>query len=301
MHRIINRRTLLKSASAGVVAAGLTARSALSATIAVHAAQPVPLKLGIRAASMKMVGDLDVIKTAAGMPGIMGVELQTTAGKANLRDADVVRRYKRESDRWGIRIPSLAGVWDRGVNIQSPGAGDSLQRTIRAAEMLGSTVILVAFFQQNAPDMNREASYGPVVAMLQQSAKTAADAGVKLGLENSLSPDDKRKLVDLVDHPAVGVYYDPYNMAHYGHADQALPGIRLLGEQRLAMVHVKNGNRLIEQPGPVDWPAAFRHFNEVGYDGWYIYETAHDDIADCIADTQKNNAFLQSHIRMPVG
>jgi sugar phosphate isomerase/epimerase len=137
--------------------------------------------------------------------------------------------------------------------------------------------------------------------MLQKAAGIAADAGVTLGLENSLSPSDNKKLVDLVDHPSVGVYYDPYNMAHYGHADQAIPGITLLGRKRLAMVHVKNGNRLIEQPGPIDWPAAFREFNQVRYDGWYVYETAHDNTADCIEDTRKNNAFLQSNISMPAG
>jgi sugar phosphate isomerase/epimerase len=261
----------------------------------------VPLKLGIRAASMKMVGDFDVIRTAAGIPGIEGVELQTTSGKLNLRDWDVVRRYKKEADRWGIRIPSLAGVWDRGVNIQSPAASDSLRQTIRAAEMLGSSVILLAFFKQNAPDMNESVSYEPVVALLQKTARDAANAGVVMGLENSLSPGDNKKLVDLVDHPAVGVYYDPHNMAHYGHADQAVPGIRLLGKSRLAMVHVKNGNSLIEQPGPIDWPAAFQQFNEIQYDGWYIYETAHESTADCIEDTKKNNSFLRSHILMPTG
>jgi L-ribulose-5-phosphate 3-epimerase len=139
------------------------------------------------------------------------------------------------------------------------------------------------------------------VAMLQKTAKTAADAGVVMGLENSLSPADNKKLVDLVDHPAVGVYYDLHNMAYYGQADQAIPGIKLLGKKRLAMVHVKNGNLLLEEPGPIDWAAAFHEFNEIEYDGWYVYESAHDDTADCIEDTKKNNAFLKKHVQMPEG
>ena len=48
-----------------------------------------------------------------------------------------------------------------------------------------------------------------------------------MGLENSLSPADNKKLVDLVDHPAVRVYYDPHNMAYYGHGEQAVPGVKL--------------------------------------------------------------------------
>jgi len=162
-----------------------------------------------------------------------------------------------------------------------------------------AVVILVAFFKEDAPDMTREASFGPMVANLRKTAPAAADAGVVLGLENSLSPADNRKLVDLVGHPAVKVYYDLHNMAFYGHGDQAVPGVKLLGRERLGMVHVKNGKQLIEEPGPVDWAAAFAAFGEIGYDGWFIYETAHDNLQDCIADTERNNAFLQKHIKMP--
>ena len=110
--------------------------------------------------------------------------------------------------------------------------------------------------------------------MLREVAPRAAEAGVILGLENSLSPADNVKLVDLVGHPAVRVYYDVHNMATYRHGDQAVPGIKLLGKERICAVHVKNGMLRIEEPGPIDWPAAFRAFNEIGYDGWYVFETA---------------------------
>ena len=49
----------------------------------------------------------------------------------------------------------------------------------------------------------------------------------------------------------------------------------------------------------IDWKAAFREFADIEYDGWYIYETGHDSVADCIADTKKNNEFLRRHVRMP--
>jgi sugar phosphate isomerase/epimerase len=65
----------------------------------------------------------------------------------------------------------------------------------------------------------------------------------------------------------------------------------------MAMVHVKNGNKLIEEPGPIDWPAAFRAFREIGYQGWYVYETAHEGLEDCVADTKKNNEFLRRQIQ----
>jgi len=260
----------------------------------------IPLKIGHRAASMMMVGDFDVFKMARQMPGLMGVELQVASGKPNLRDWDVVRRYKREAHRWGMLIPSVAGIWDRGVSIlHSPEAGANLQQAIRIAEFLGSSVVLAAFFKDNAPDMDDESSYGPVVELLRRAAPAGADAGVTLGLENSLSPAGNKKLVDLVDHANVKVYYDPYNMAHYGHADEAVSGVRLLGKERIGQVHVKNGDQLIEEPGLVDWRAAFEALNEIGYEGWYVFESKHGSRAGVIEDTKKNIAFMREHCRMP--
>jgi sugar phosphate isomerase/epimerase len=290
----------LQTAAAGTVATTVSVAHATPEIDVPEGKQRVPLKIGIRAASMKMVGQVAVLQTAARVPGLLGVELQTAHGKANLRTWGVVRQYKAEAHRWGVQIPSLAGVWDRGVQLMHPDALHSLEKSIRAAELLGSRVVLVAFFKQNAPDMTQEDSFGPVVETLKTAAQMAADAGVILGLENSLSPADNAKLVDLVDDPSVKVYYDPHNMAFYGHGDQAVPGIRLLGKERICMVHVKNEKKLLEAPGLVDWVAAFHAFHEIHYDGWFVYETGHASTEACLADTVENNAFLKKHVQMPL-
>lgn len=295
----LSRRGFLRTCAVATAAMGNGSLATFAGASEPAPEKQVPLKIGIRAATMRMVGDTSVLRTAAGIPGIRGVELQVTAGNRNLRDSNVVREYKRESNRWDIRIPSVAGIWDKGVNISSPNAGESIESSIRVAEKLGSGVVLVAFFKENAPDMNREESYGLIVAMLRKVAPAAADAGVVLGLENSLSPADNVKLVDLIGHPAVRVYYDLHNMATYGHGSEAVPGVKLLGGERICAVHVKNGDKLIEQPGPIDWAAAFAAFNEIRYDGWFTYETSHKNVSACIADTIRNNAFLTKHIRMP--
>ncbi len=138
-----------------------------------------------------------------------------------------------------------------------------------------------------------------LVEMLRRAAPCAADAGVMLGLENSLSPADNRKLVDQVDHPSVKVYYDPHNMARFGHAAEAVPGIKLLGRDRICQVHVKNGERLIEEPGLVDWRTALQALNEIGYGGWYVFESDHTDHAQVVEATAKNIAFLRRNCEMP--
>ncbi len=297
----ISRRQFAKGSALAALCAGWMAGPARSQeTAPTQRETPIPLKIGHRAASMKMVGNFDVFKVARQIPGLMGVELQVTSGKPNLRDWDAVRRYKREANRWGVMVPSLAGVWDKGVSILNPAAAEpNLVQAIRVAEFLGAGVALLAFFKQNAPDMADESSYGPVVELLQRVAPGAANAGVTLGFENSLSPADNKKLVDLVGHPAVKVYYDPHNMAFYGYAEEAVPGVALLGKGRICQVHVKNGDQLLEAPGPVDWAAALNALDAIQYDGWYVFESQHASGLGMIEDTAKNVAFLQSHCHMP--
>ena len=273
-------------------------RRAFLATLATPAlADGPPLKFGHRASSLKMVGDFDVVRVAAQVQGLDGVELQTAQGEPNLWDVDAVRRYKREGYRWGMSFPSLSGIWGKGVSIRrSPVAGVDLLRSIRAAEMLGSSVILVAFFRDNCPSMDDESEYGPVVELLQRAAPAARDAGVVLGLENSLSPADNAKLVDLIADPAVKVYYDLDNVEFYEHTGLAVPGIELLGRERICQVHVKNEERLIEQPGRVDWRAAFAALKRIGYDGWYVFESRHSSREQMVEATERNIAFIREQL-----
>ena len=280
----------------------LAAAAALAVPARGNDRQRVPLKIGHRAASMKMVGDFEVFRVARQIPGLDGVELQIARGEPNLWDLDAVRRYKKEAHRWGLQIPSLAGVWGPGVSIRtSPVAGIQLMKAIRAAELLGSHVILVAFFRDNAPNMGQESSFGPVVQLLREAAPIARDAGVVLGLENSLSPADNVKLIDVIAEENVRVYYDLFNMDYYGHKGLAVPGVKLLGKERICQIHVKNEERLIEEPGPIDWRAAFAACNEIGYEGWYVFESRHSGKEQLISATTKNIEFLRSQVRMGFG
>ncbi len=274
-------------------------RTFLSALVGapVLSAQAPPLKFAHRAASMKMVGEFDVLRVASQVEGLDGVELQIAAGQPNLWDLDAVHRYKREAYRWGVQIPSLAGVWSRGVSIRtSPVAGIELLRAIRAAELLGSSVILVAFFRNNAPDMDDEASFGPVAQLLQAAAGPARDAGVILGLENSLSPADNVRLLDHVGEPNVQVYYDLDNVEFYGHTGQSVPGVTLLGRKRICQVHVKNDVNLIEEPGRVNWRSAFEALQAIGYDGWYCFESKHSSREQMKESTERNIRFIRSRL-----
>jgi L-ribulose-5-phosphate 3-epimerase len=267
----------------------------------------LPYKIGIRQASLRnpenpskgMVANIDTFKVARDIPGITGVELQIASGRPNMRDLSVARLYKAEAHRWGMNIPSTAGVWTHAA--WGPHSGLDLLDSIRATEILGAQVVLVAFFRKNAPDMSDKQSYGPVVSLLRDVAPHAQEAGVVLGLENSLSPKDNRDLVDRIDHPSVKVYYDPDNMFHYGHGKEAIPGIELLGPARIAAVHVKNNGRILQERWRIDWISAFQALTEIDYDGWLVFESRHKSHQECREMTEQNIAFIKEHFSPPLG
>lgn len=258
-------------------------------------AEAKPLRFAHRQANMVQPPGPQVFDFARRIPGLSGVELQVFFKGQTLWDPDNLSAYKREAQRVGLLIPSLAGIWPAHASLVQPvPARECISKAIRAAENVGSRVILAAAFGDNCPRMDDEASYGPVVGVLQSTAQAAADAGVTIGLETSLAPEDDKKLLDLVSRENVKVYYDLFNVES-GHPGQAVPGLKVLGKSRIAQCHLKNEDRLLEQAGPVDWVAALKDLHEIGYDGWYVFETSHSSPEQCIAATGKNIDFIRRH------
>ena len=232
------------------------------------------LKFGHRQANMVDAPGPAVFDLAKQIEGLSGVELQVFFKGANLWDQETLRSYQQAAKRTGLTIPSLAGVWPPGASLLQPTAEEHLRKAIQAAESAHATTILAACFEQNCPKMDQETSYGPVVAMLQKVSGAARDAGVTIGMETSNSPAEDRKLIELVDRPSVQVYYDLDNVERYAHTGQAVPGIGLL-KSRIRQVHLKNEDRLLEQPGRVNWAAAVKGLAAIGYAGWFVFETSH--------------------------
>lgn len=306
----MDRRHFLRRVSYGTAALGIAGGSGHESRVMAQGVpvqgRRLPYKFGIRQASLRnpedagkgMLGNFDTFKVAQDIPGITGVELQVTSGNPNMRDLSVARRYKAEAHRWGLDIPTTAGVWNH--EIWGAHAGLDLVNSIRATEIVGARIMLVAFFRNSAPDMRDEDSYGPVVSLLREVAPKAEEAGIVLSLENSLSPADNKLLVEMVDHSAVKVYYDIDNMFQYGHGDVAVPGIELLGNENIVAVHAKNDGRLLQVGGRIDWAAAFQGLTRIGYDGWIVFETRHDSHEDAREATQQNIAFVQQHFTPPL-
>ncbi len=266
--------------------------TSLGAVSSAHSAPP--LKIGHRQASMMRGPSLDVFELASRIPGLSGVELQIFMKDYTLWARETALAYKREANRYNLRIPSLAGIWPPGHSLVKTGtAAEPLRKAIEAGELLGASVILVAAFKAGCPDMADEASFGPVVELLRKVAPAAANAGLTLGIENSLDMAGNRKLIDLVAHPAVRVFWDLDNVEFYGFKGQSVSGLEALGTARICQIHCKNEDRLLEQPGRVDWAAAFTTCRGIGYDGWYVFESRHSSPEQCVEATRRNIEFIR--------
>jgi sugar phosphate isomerase/epimerase len=251
-----------------------------------------------RQANIVVTPGQSVFEFATHIPGLSGIELQVIWKGQDVGDFSnsLAAGYKADSKRWGIDIPSIAGVWKPGEKIfDAPVAEKAIANAIRTAEFLNARVILIALYNDNCPRMEDEASYAPVVALLQKLAPAAMAAGVSLGLETSLSPADEKKLLTMVGSAAVRSYYDTTNCESY-HPGEAISGIEIMGP-RIVQCHFKNGDQLLEAPNsPVDWRAAVKALHAIHYNGWYVFETNHSSPEQCIQATTENIKFITSQV-----
>jgi len=287
---------------------GTSLSAAAASSIAAWAARS-PVKLAHREGNMLAKSSPYVYELAASIPGLSGVEVQTT--RSNLWDRETVLAYKKEASRWAMRTVSMGGTFPAGGTLLEPRAADEyIRKTIHSGEILGASVVLVPGFFETCPKMDEESSYGPVVELLQRLGPVAEEAGITLGLELSLSLAEYQKLLGLVAHPAVRAYWDATGTDHMGHPGDGIKGLEALGAT-ICQMHLKNGTPLMEDrhlltkhprsPVPervmsIDWPKAFSIIKASGYEGWFAFETQHASPEACVEETRKNIAFVMKYL-----
>ncbi|HKE21408.1 MAG TPA: TIM barrel protein [Bryobacteraceae bacterium] len=267
--------------------------SAGATALAAWAAR-APIKIAHREGNMLRQSSPGVYELAASIGGISGIEVQTV--RSNLWDRETALSYKRESMRWNMRTVSMGGVMPAGASLVKPTTcEEAIRKAILSGEILGAGVVLVPAFRQDCPRMDGESSYGPVVELLQRLAPVAADAGITLGLELSLSLEEHRQLMKLVGNPNVRIYWDATGVDSMAHPSEGLKGIETLGDL-ICQQHLKNGSKLMEEPHLIDWTKALPAIKASGYQGWLAFETPHASPEACVQDTRRNLAFVMKYL-----
>ena len=315
----LNRRQFVKATGLAAAAVGLSGSRALAE----------PSAGGHRAASGVGMCDWNLgpacspeLIPKASEAGLGGLQVSVGTDPENvpLRQEAVRQTYRELGERHGITFHSVAaGSLLNRIPLKSePQSAVYVIDAVEAAAALGAGNILIAFFgngdlrlRDSTGDF-RNTSDGPfasyeldtqgvtrVVEALRQIVPRAEEAGVVLGLENTLTAQQNLELIDRIGSDVVKVYYDVGNSTAYGYD---VPGeIRQLGKDRICEIHLKETLSLEDpqkgllgapEQGGVDFEAAAAACRDIGYDKWYVLETSGREDR-FIEDTRANVAFVE--------
>jgi len=218
--------------------------------------------------------------------GFQGMELGVFENYAETRLwREEGRRHLRDTAaRVGIETPSICihSYWKYSFADEDEATREAAGRiaagAARAAAGVGARDILIPLTCPR--EVEAEIGRKRWIDGMKKAAPAAEEAGVVFCLENvgrpfANDPADIIRVVDEVGSPAVAVYYDPANAVHTDL--DPLEGVSLLRD-RIKHVHVKEVGGTYIGDGRVPWAEILAALQEVGYNGWLIFETdATDD------------------------
>lgn len=240
--------------------------------------------------------DPEIAAPAMRAAGLETAELRVLWGRnvLDLEDAELDRAL-RIFDRHGLAVDSIASPLLKCALPNAPEVDSRFQQDVFAsrhtfedqprlaarafeiARRAGAKVIRVfSYWRVTQPDMVFER----VVAALRDLAAEAESHGVTIGLENEhacnvATARETARALAAVDHPSLGVVWDPANSLVAG--EPPFPdGFALLPVERIAHVHAKDHDGAgwtALGDGAVGWPEQMRALTYGGYRGDINLET----------------------------
>lgn len=202
-----------------------------------------------------------------------------------------LRDLRRKVEDAGLRVSNVSNTldWEENVSARDPSKREAafrhIRRQIEAARIFNTDAILIVAGLVTA-EMPYNEVYHRTVDSLKKLAPDAAEAKVKIGVENCcseqkflLSPREFGTFLTDVDSPWVGIHLDVGNIHDTGFPEQ---WIEMLGP-RITRVHLKDtlrhrgrcGHQSVYTNiflGDNNWRAIRDAFTKVGYDGWVVAE-----------------------------
>ncbi len=227
--------------------------------------------------------------------GFEGIELALDeSGEISMdtshRDLMEIKNYSQEI---GIKIHSIATglFWSYSFSsddkVQRNKAYEIASRQIETAKVLGADSVLVipghvsVLFAPRLGVIPYDIAYERALEGMKKLKPIAEKNEISIGLENVgnnflLSPLEMRNIIDDIDSPFVGEYFDDGNVVVNGLPEH---WIKILGS-RIKKVHFKDyridpgglGGFVDLLSGDVNWPGVMEAFNYIGYDSWVTAE-----------------------------
>lgn len=248
---------------------------------------------------LAMPAELAAVEKAARI-GFEGLEITfggpDEQGLLRLAHPDRLARYRQELQRHGIK-PAGTHLFvlhrNKLKDPHDPLARRWVEQAIPATRELGTEVVLLPFFGDAAIETRRERAY--VAGVLGDLGAMAAEYGVVLGLENSLSAEDNMRLLEQTDSEAVKIYYDVGNSIYFGY--DIYEELSWLGSEPICQIHIKDHpfERYYLGEGIIDFDRVFERIARIGYTGWLVLET-HAPSGDIAADMRRNLTYVQGKL-----
>ena len=220
------------------------------------------------------------------------VSMGNVENDLHLRRPDVQQAYRDAAQASGVRVGGVAlDVMNQVAYKTDPRTEHWVSDSIDVARVLGARVVLLAFFDKG--DLRNDAAgQAEVIQRLKRVAPKAEKSGVVLGIESWLSAPDHLRILDAVGSPAVQVYYDVANSTQMGYDIAA--EIRQLGRDRICEFHAKENGFLLGH-GRIDFPAARKAMDAIGYGGWIQIEGAVPKGQPMFESYLENVRFMRTH------
>jgi L-ribulose-5-phosphate 3-epimerase len=280
--RRLSRRDVLRhAAGAAGFACGFSVFSPLLA-----AAESRGFKIGACDWSLGKRGDpaaLDVAKQI-GLDGVQ-IDFGVPGNKMRLRTPEYQKSYRDAMARTGLAVASLAICEMNEAPLKSDArAAAWLDESLDVCVAMKLPLVMAPAFSRADLDMAKTAEIDHLVKVLRAAATKAEKLGVLIGLENYLSADDNRKIIDRVGSPNVKVYYDVGNSTDKGR--DVVKEIRSLGKL-ICEFHAKDGPHMLGQ-GRIDFRAVRKAIDDAGFSGWLQIEAGHPHglVPDYTADAK---------------
>lgn len=212
--------------------------------------------------------------------GYDGVEISLVAG------LDVgVERMADIAGSLGLEVLCSTGLSPT-MDISSPDAAiraagaEHLRKCLDQAAVLGSPILGGVTYApwMGFPEGDLDAYRRRSASALHEVAVYAATLGIDICLEvlnrfetfmfNTVA--DCLRFIKIVDHPSVKVELDTFHMNM--EEDDLAAAVRL-ASGKIGHVQVAANNRRAPQYGHIDWSAFRKALDDVGYDGWVVFET----------------------------
>jgi L-ribulose-5-phosphate 3-epimerase len=226
----------------------------------------------------------------AGFDGVEPTLAQPGAGPLTLESTErEAAQFRETAARVGVELPSLmGGAAAQGTPVLLPDPAvrqqcvENLGKALERAKWLGATAVLLHPGQLK-PETRYDEAWDWTREALKAVIPHAEEHGVALAIENVwnkflLSPTEMRQMMDEVNHPLIGTYFDVGNCILYGYPEQ---WVAILGE-RIKKVHVKDFKRAVATgkgfcqllEGDANYPAVMAELRGAGYDDYLTSEVS---------------------------